>query len=79
MVNINDYVQGLLVEHLGFDDVNLKKYEEIIRLGFDKMKDDFMKLLIDVKYLKDSKNIEYPVAYFITALKNQLTKRNIKY
>jgi hypothetical protein len=41
------------------------------------MRDDFMKLIIDVKALSDFKKIENPAAYFIGALKNKLDNRTV--
>jgi hypothetical protein len=76
-VNINIYVQNLLVEHLGFTHKDLLDNEVLLKQGFDIMKDDFLKLIIDVKTMMDKKKINIPSAYFIGALKNELILKGV--
>ena len=75
--NINNVVRDLLVNHLGFTDDGLVNNESLIRKGYDLFRDDFMKLIIDVKALSDFKKIENPAAYFIGALKNKLDNKTV--
>jgi hypothetical protein len=72
LVNINIYIQSLLVEKLHFTNEGLKNNEELIRFGNESLREDFLKLIIDVKNKVDAKGIENPSGYFITILKNQL-------
>jgi hypothetical protein len=75
MANVNIYIQTLLVENLNFTNEGLKNNEELIRFGNDVMRDDFLKLIIDVQIIVEEKAIENPAGYFIVALKNQLKLR----
>jgi hypothetical protein len=76
-MRINTFTQDLLVRHLSFSYSKLKENEDLINLGFNKLGDEFFKLIIDVKYLVDIKKIEYPTAYFLKALENELIKKRI--
>lgn len=75
--NVNINIQNLLVDHLGFTNESLVNNEDLIRLGSDTMRDDFLKLIITVKSMVDLKGINAPSAYFIGALKNQLRSKGL--
>jgi hypothetical protein len=72
LINVNIYIQTLLVEKLNFTNEGLKSNEELIRFGHESLREDFLKLIIDIKNKVDAKGIENPSGYFITTLKNQL-------
>lgn len=77
MANINIQVRNLLINHLGFTEELLSGSEKIIRLGNDKMKEEFFMLIISVKEKVDLNEIENPALYFIGALKNQLIHKGL--
>lgn len=79
LANINIYIQTLLVENLNFTNEGLKNNEKLIRFGNDVMRDDFLKLIIDVQIIVEEKGIENPSGYFIGALKNQLKKKGFRF
>jgi hypothetical protein len=71
---INTSIQNLLVEKLNYTNETLKRDEKILRFGFEHLKEDFIKLIIEVENSSDEKEIFNAVGYFLGALTYQLER-----
>ncbi len=76
--NLNIYIQSILVDHLDFTTADLLRNEKILRVAHDILKDNFLKLIIDIKEAIERKKIESPqekIKYFMGAVRKTLHEK----